>query len=493
MYNISVNDKDVTFKALEKEIYKYTCETACKLLQEVLEKLDKRLMDERDTKVYREKGFKHTCIKTIMGPVEVDRRIYEYRTEEGRKAYKFLLDEFLHMDTLGHISANLVESIVKNATEVSYRKTSENVELMTNQNISHTAVWNVIQKVGSWIEKKEDRKIELFDQDKLKGEKEIDVVFQEQDGIWLNIQGKDKPKKGKNKKKELKLAISYEGWEKRNYKKEEYTVVNKIACASFEGSKKFKKLSEATIAGAYDMDEIKTRIINGDGASWIKASLGEEGVHFQLDPFHKSQAVLRAVRDKSEAKKLIDMLNQGNTDDSLNMITDIMIRDSSDDNKLKKLEVLYNYLVDNKEGLIPYHLREDIKLPEPPQGIVYRHLGTMEHNICDILAQRMKGRKMSWSISGGQNLAKILATKFSNQLYDVLDEVMSNVITDEQLSEILEVNTLSAAKLNKKRPKSNISPLHRGELPFTGSALTNGRKAIRSLLNYKEFSQMLYK
>lgn len=30
----------------------------------------------------------------------------------------------------------------------------------------------------------------------------------------------------------------------------------------------------------------------------------------------------------------------------------------------------------------------------------------MEHNICDVLAKRMKGRKMSWSISGADNLAK---------------------------------------------------------------------------------------
>ena len=38
----------------------------------------------------------------------------------------------------------------------------------------------------------------------------------------------------------------------------------------------------------------------------------------------------------------------------------------------------------------------------------------MAHNICDVLAQRMKGRKMSWSVNGADNLAKILSEKFSN-------------------------------------------------------------------------------
>ena len=38
-----------------------------------------------------------------MGDVEFNRRIYEYKTEEGKTAYKFLLDEYLNMDTIGHI------------------------------------------------------------------------------------------------------------------------------------------------------------------------------------------------------------------------------------------------------------------------------------------------------------------------------------------------------------------------------------------------------
>lgn len=29
----------------------------------------------------------------------------------------------------------------------------------------------------------------------------------------------------------------------------------------------------------------------------------------------------------------------------------------------------------------------------PPEGIEYKAVGTMEHNICDVLDQRMKGKK----------------------------------------------------------------------------------------------------
>lgn len=311
MYITSLNDRAITFNDLEKKIYKYVCEEAWKFMKEVLTHLDRRLLDERDTKVYRNKGFKHTCIKTIMGNVELDRRIYEYKTNDGKKAYKFLLDEYLQMDTIGHISTTLVEKMVDNVTNVSYRDTAKNIKELTNQEISHTAVWNVVQKLGSKIEEKEERKILLNKKGKLNGKKEVKVLFQEMDGIWLSIQGKDRPKGKKSKKKELKLGISYEGWKKRNGSKDAYVVENKLAWASFDSSKKFKELSDASIAEIYNIDEIDTRILNGDGASWIKQSLGEEGIYFQLDPFHRSQAIIRAIQDKKEAHKFKKLYYNG--------------------------------------------------------------------------------------------------------------------------------------------------------------------------------------
>ncbi|MBS4534769.1 UPF0236 family protein [Clostridium sp. D2Q-14] len=72
-------------------------------------------------------------------------------------------------------------------------------------------------------------------------------------------------------------------------------------------------------------------------------------------------------------------------------------KNKDDKNKMKKLEELYNYLVNNKEGIVLYKLYPDINFLEPPEGVKYRNLGTVEHNICDILSQRMKGNKTSWS------------------------------------------------------------------------------------------------
>ncbi|WP_252238510.1 UPF0236 family transposase-like protein [Clostridium sp. VAP51] len=301
MYQSSLNDNGFTFKELEKRIYKYACDEACNALKSILEYLDEKLLNERDSKVYRNKGRKQTCLRTIMGNVEYSRRIYQFKLEDGKKAIKYLLDEYLDMDTIGNVSINLVETILTNVAEVSFRKTSENIKTMCNQEISAQGVWNVVQTVGEKIKELENRKIELNDKGALKGEKEVPVLFQEQDGVWLYLQGKDRPK-GKNKKKELKLAVSYTGWTLRPGSKKEYVVVDKTVCASFSNSDHFKKLTGATIAEKYSVDEIQTRILNGDGAKWIKATCEDQDIHFQLDPFHVRQAIIRKVSDKRAQK-----------------------------------------------------------------------------------------------------------------------------------------------------------------------------------------------
>lgn len=159
MYNFSLNENGVTFKELEKKIYKYACDEACTIMKEVLESLDEKLQKERDTKLYRNKGLKQTCLKTIMGDVEYSRRIYQFELEDSKKANKFLLDEYLGMDTVGHISINLVETILANVSEVSYRKTSENIKALCNQDLSPQGVWNVVQTIGGKIKEIEDKKI----------------------------------------------------------------------------------------------------------------------------------------------------------------------------------------------------------------------------------------------------------------------------------------------------------------------------------------------
>ena len=77
----------------------------------------------------------------------------------------------------------------------------------------------------------------------LKGNREVDVLFQEADGVWLCMQGKDRPK-GKKKRNES----SHKLWRWRDKKvKDEYELYNKTACAGFHKSSNLKTM-EAKVA-----------------------------------------------------------------------------------------------------------------------------------------------------------------------------------------------------------------------------------------------------
>lgn len=494
MYDLSLNEKGISFKELEKKIYKYACDTACELMKSVLETLDQKLMVERDTKLYRNKGIRKTCVKTIMGDVEYSRRIYEIKQDDGRKVTKYLLDEYLNMDIIGNISVNLTESILNNITEVSYRKTSDNIKNMCNQEISPQAVWNVVQTFGRGIAKLEDRKIELDQQEALCGDKKVPVLFQEQDGLWLSIQRRAdaKDKKKRAVKKELKLGASYVGWKKRTGSNKEFETVDKILCASFKPVNHFKKLCNATINEVYNVDGISLRVLNGDGASWIKKSCEDNNIYFQLDPFHIAQAITKNVKDKTQRKQLLKLFRKGEPDKGLEILKQMLIEANNDEKEFKKLSDLYNYLSKNKEGLIPYKQRANIEIPSAPEGIEYRQMGTMESSIFSTLAKRMKGRRMSWSVEGADNLAKILCEQKNKRLSETVDKIYKNIIPESVLRDVIINTPLSAKKVDAGNNKPDIYPLKTASIPYSSAAVTLGRKVIRNLCGLKDFGDLSY-
>jgi len=492
MLNNSLSINAINFKTLEQEVYHFVLEFGRSIIKAILEGIDKELMESRDTEVYRHRGKKKTCIKTLMGPVEFARVIYECKNEEGKKSFVYLLDEYLKMETIGFMSTNLVEKMVENASNVSYRKAAQNITELTGQDISHAAVWNVVQELGERIARQEHEKVKAYHEGKLEGTKEVKVLFEEADGLWINIQGKGR--KGRNGgKKEIKLAVTYEGWKKRNAgKDDEYVVVNKRAVAGFMDAEEFADLLEASINEEYKTDEIKVRVLNGDGAEWIRGCTNTAEKHYQLDRFHIFKAILRNVYDKKEAKKIARLIKRGDIQKALERIEELKYECGGEYDKAEKLQNLEKYLRSNIDGLILYHERDNIELPEPPEGIYYRNLGTMEHQICDILSLRMKGRKMSWSVAGANNMAKILALKASGKLYDTIQSLMSPVVSEKLLDKFVEVISEAKNKVEEiKRKIPKVYPVRRGQIPYTGCAMTEGRKAIRNLVTHRRLEEII--
>ena len=195
MFDNIVANNNINFNDLEKKIYKFVCNLGCCILKTLLENYDNKIKENRDKKIFRHKGYKVNSIKTVLGIVTYKRAIYEYieneNTKRECKKYIFLLDELVNITAIGKISANLVEKILSTAVETnSYRDASS--QLMENINIaiSHEAVRNVVIQEGMKIIEKEQEEIKLDSKDKLiPGIKEIPVLFEEADGLWINLQG----------------------------------------------------------------------------------------------------------------------------------------------------------------------------------------------------------------------------------------------------------------------------------------------------------------
>ena len=380
-------------------------------------------MKARDTKKYRHKGLRKNTIKTIMGEVEYVRAMYEVE-EEGIKKRVYLLDEKLHINTEGKASENLVEKIVETVPITdSYRKAETVLKETTNATLSFEWIRNIVVRLGDKITKKEKEERKMLDKGQLvAGLKQITALFEEADGLWINLQGKDRKERlEKNKKKcekenkefnpkqkiktELKLHVMYEGWKKDDKR---HPLINKQYIAGMMKPKEIKKLRDARVYQQYDVEKIKLRVVNGDGAKWTKGIAAKGGI-YQKDQFHIMQEIVRDV--PKEYRNIIEELVKTKKYDKIEKaIEGLKIELGGEYKAVKKLNTLQSYL---SSGLERY--QDVVEVPEAPEGVEYRNMGTQESQIFSKLKKRFCSGRKAFSEHGANALAKIcvLSEKFS--------------------------------------------------------------------------------
>ena len=482
----SLQEKGASFKDLERSVYEIGCEIAAEMLKHYLEKLDEELSHTRNKQIYRHKGIRKRTMKTLMGEVEISRRIYQVANEEGVIEHRYLLDEAMGMKTIGNISANLAERIVQEITKASFRNVAESISQLTNQDISHTGVWHIVQQIGQRQTETEKALVEAHNHGQLQGNREVNLLFEEADGVWISLQGKDRPRSG-NGRKELKIGCTYEGWQPRYSGSREHQTVNKHSVAGMMKSQAFHAVKEAKLAQIYNLDEIQYRILNGDGAKWIKQVHDiDDTLHYQLDPYHLSRAVIRNVSNKKAAYHIRNWLKTGQTTKALEKINALKYECDGLTSEIAKLGTLETYIQNQQAYLVPYQNRPEITVPPPPAGITYRSLGTMESQVAGYAA-RMKGGK-SWSEKGADHLAKIIALKNSPDFLKKVRQLLSG-----QLSQQMSEQITTYVHQTTKTIKHQLPAIRRGGRPFAGQHTTNGRAAIRQYVDLKSFTDLIYR
>ena len=269
----------------------------------------------------------------------------------------------------------------------------------------------------------------------------------------------------------------YEGWDAQS---RESRLVNKAMLAGMEKSSEFHRKREALIEKKYNADEIRQRVLNGDGGSWIKEPYDSE-VIFQLDRFHIYQEIKRKLKEKEAQKEVTELFEAGKMEEMLEYIriyADSVESNDRTDKRSSNAKKLYEYLSNNKEGLLPYQER-GIKIPEAKPGIVYKNMGVQENQNCTTITLRMKHRRMRWSENGANNMAKALYRKENRELADTIERYTDGLVFTMQMQEI--VQTLSAAIAPKKDGKGNTYvDVITHHMPLLDAMRTASRKAFTS-------------
>lgn len=469
-----VKEKLVSFKTLEKKVFDYVCELGRMITRVMLESYDDELAGERDRKAYRDKGKRETTIKTVYGEVTYARRVYRTVREDGMTAYVYLLDEAMSMEKIGLISTNLAEKIALTVTEAPYRVSADVISDTCGQTISHGGVWNLIQQLGERISEEEEYAVRQMNADQAEGKKAIGILFEEMDGVWLRMQD---PCHRKAPKQEMKVFTMYEGWEADS--PDRSRLVNKKMLAGMEKSNLFHQKREALIEKNYDADEIGQRILNGDGGSWIKETYDPDAV-FQLDRFHIYKEIRKKIRDGKAQEEIKALLEQKKVKELLEYIeiyADSIESDDPEDKGSKNARELYQYLENNREGLVPYQER-GLELPKEPEGIVYKNMGVQENQNCTVITMRMKHRRMRWTEKGANHMAKVLYRKENRELINTIERYTDGLVLTMQMEEV--IRTLSAAKAPKKDGKGNpYVEVITHHMPLLDAMRTASRKAFK--------------
>jgi len=256
--------------------------------------------------------------------------------------------------------------------------------------------------------------------------------------------------------------------------------VNPLYFAGFEKAEEFFDLKEGMLGSIYDLDEIETRLINGDGGGWVQgfSTRVDADTHLQLDPFHIKRAIKRSGLSMESQETIEKAISMKKIAAMLRYIR-LLWHKEKDEKKKEGIRTLLRYFSENAEHIVPIKDRE-LGLPEPEDD-AYGNMGTMEGTVCSVIALRMKKRRASFTKSGAGNLARLLCAKRSGMLGDIIFSLsgMSLPMPFEQIMS----DVLSAAQAPKVDGKGFHYPTN-GGMPFAGTYVTNGRRAVQYAAGY---------
>ena len=493
-----ITNEKINFNSLEENTFKKVMELGRRIIQDELRMLDKLIKEYRDSEVFQIKDMQPTTLKTRLGEIPISRRRYIMEIN-GIKKNIYLLDEFLEINEFGLYSQSIVEMVAREITKKSYRETAKTISEDTENTISHTAVRNIVLKLGKKIKDLEEEKMKLYEKGLIEGSKETSYVFCEHDGIYIKKQ-KSKKHKGKrntkvkkfkkNKKKkskngiELKIAVIHEGKEPRYTN--DFKLKNKIIVGTASNSNKLKRIEDVAIGTTYKEYKIKNIVINGDGSDWTGSIVEGTKEIFQLDMAHIQKKIYMAVSNEEYLKQMQEIVYTDHPKDIFSLIYNYKVELEYDNKitELEKVKELEKYLKNNEEGILRYQYKlgyKEEEFKEIEQELP--SLGSEESHMYCVCRDRMKKNRTSWSPEGSEAMLKVIMARMNNTIKEIISKKAEEKIREEltqRVAEPIKVKKIQEGKM-----------IYAGKYQIASNFNGRSREHVINVLRTKKMSELM--
>ena len=256
-----------------------------------------------------------------------------------------------------------------------------------------------------------------------------------------------------------------------------HSLVNKQYIAGIMKPKEIAKLRDARVYSKYDESKIKLRVTNGDGAKWTKGTTCKGGI-YQKDQFHIMQEITRDV-PKEYRNIIIELINKKEFKQIQLAIDDLKYELNGEYQALKKLDKLKSYLSSDLK-----RYQDIVKVPQAPEGIEYRNLGTQESQIFSKLKKRFCSGRKAFGLHGANALSKVCVLSEKISIDDIESPIPIDTSAEEWIKEIEE-------NVRKNRLLKNSFLATESNKDSIGvHIIQTENKLIKEILKYQGISEL---
>jgi hypothetical protein len=398
--------EDADIDKLERYLAKEVKEFGKRVFGKVLQEVEVKKLGEAGGGVgRREKVARY--LFTRLGLIRFERRKVKYK-EKGK--FGFFLDDILELKPYQVATGWVRQRALELAVEYPFRPAMSLLRHETGDEISYRTIHRWAQEEGKKLREEEEAKQEaVFGRaEKVRNDgKQREIVVLEVDGTMLHSQ-----EKGEDDF-EAKLGIMYSGkeLESKKAKRRRYRLKEKVIYGGIETADDFGERLYIQGEQKLSLSLAGNLLLISDGARWISDIAGADYLKatYQLDWWHYEKKLRAALLGELKLQQeLMSLLWAGRREEHRRLLKLKHLVDGHSE----KLDDLLGYLEENWDGI--YGSR-NLKGKVGAKEVLVVGSGGIEKNIDLALCRRFKGRGMSWSRAGAQNLLKLRLLRYDRK------------------------------------------------------------------------------